>query len=103
VICFDAIRWESAGPFMRCATTKSLNAGGLATLRGGGVEEQVVEGQPVAADVRYVGLANQRRGGADSFTKILFQYAARHAPLTIETIVAVLRASPPAPPAVSSA
>jgi snurportin-1 len=59
---------------------------------------QVVEGQPVAADVRYVGLANQRRAGADSFTKILFQFAARHAPLTVEAIAAVIRDSPAAPP-----
>mmetsp|Transcript_17148 Transcript_17148/g.23681 ORF Transcript_17148/g.23681 Transcript_17148/m.23681 type:complete len:214 (-) Transcript_17148:91-732(-) len=45
------------------------------------------QGRPLTVDVHLDGLANQRRGGADSFTKILFQYAARHHPLTFEHIL----------------
>mmetsp|Transcript_37205 Transcript_37205/g.71346 ORF Transcript_37205/g.71346 Transcript_37205/m.71346 type:complete len:446 (+) Transcript_37205:164-1501(+) len=53
----------------------------------------IVDGRPVAAEVHWDGLANQRRGGADSFTKVLFQYAARHQPLTIQHILEVVQAS----------
>ena len=52
------------------------------------------DGLPVAADLMYQGLANQRRGaGADSLTKILFQYYARREPITIEEIAAVAAAA----------
>ena len=47
----------------------------------------IKDGLPVAADLIYEGIANQRRGGgADSLTKILFQYNARRDPLTIQEI-----------------
>ena len=45
---------------------------------------QIQDGLPVAADLVYEGIANQRRGGADTMTKILFQYYARREPITIE-------------------
>ena len=42
------------------------------------------DGLPVAADLVYQGIANQRRGaGADSMTKIVFQYYARREPITM--------------------
>ena len=45
------------------------------------------DGVIVAADLMYEGLANQRRGyGADSATKILFQYYARREPITVKEI-----------------
>jgi snurportin-1 len=73
---------------------------GVATRRGGGglkdglllrfaVGErglQIQDGLPVAADLVYEGIANQRRGGADTMTKILFQYYARREPITVEEI-----------------
>lgn len=47
----------------------------------------VRDGVIVAADLMYEGLANQRRGyGADSATKILFQYYARREPITAKEI-----------------
>ena len=53
------------------------------------------DGLPVAADLAYEGIANQRRGsGADSMTKILFQYYARREPITIEEIAAAVSPSP---------
>ena len=53
------------------------------------------DGLPVAADLAYEGIANQRRGsGADSMTKVLFQYYARREPITIEEIAAAVSPSP---------
>ena len=77
---------------------------GVATRRGGGglkdglllrfaVGErglQIQDGLPVAADLVYEGIANQRRGGADTMTKILFQYYARREPITVEEIGAAV-------------
>lgn len=47
---------------------------------------QVVDGQPVAADLRFEGASNQRRGRADACSKILFQYLARRQPITIDQL-----------------
>ena len=53
------------------------------------------DGLPVAADLLYEGIANQRRGsGADSMTKILFQYYARREPITIGEIAAAVSPTP---------
>ena len=47
----------------------------------------VRDGVITGADLMYEGLANQRRGhGADSATKILFQYYARREPITLQEI-----------------
>ncbi|CAI5497731.1 unnamed protein product [Closterium sp. Naga37s-1] len=51
------------------------------------------EGRVGGADLLFQGTANQRRGGADSCSKILFQYSARHSPLTIQDIAAAVVAS----------
>ncbi|KAI5069245.1 hypothetical protein GOP47_0015546 [Adiantum capillus-veneris] len=53
----------------------------------------IVNGKPVAADIHYQGLANRRRAGADSVSKVLFQYAARHYPLSISHILAAIENS----------
>ena len=54
----------------------------------------IKDGLPVAADLSYEGIANQRRGGgADSMTKILFQYYARREPITIDEIAAAVSSS----------
>lgn len=47
-----------------------------------------VDGAPMGADLRYVGVANQRRGRADALSKILFQMLARTKPITIEALMA---------------
>ena len=60
---------------------------GVAKRRGGG---GLKDGLPVAADLVYEGIANQRRGGADTMTKILFQYYARREPITVEEIGAAV-------------
>ena len=44
------------------------------------------EGALQSADLHYEGVANQRRGGADSLTKIIFQYNARREPITFVEI-----------------
>jgi snurportin-1 len=55
----------------------------------------IQDGLPIAADLLYEGIANQRRGsGADSVTKILFQYYARREPITIEEIGAAVSSKP---------
>lgn len=54
----------------------------------------LVEGKPVVADIHFEGIANKNRARrADSCTKILFQYAARHGALTINDIVAAIETS----------
>ncbi|CAK9229180.1 unnamed protein product [Sphagnum troendelagicum] len=54
----------------------------------------IVDGKPVVADIHFQGLASKNRaGGADSCTKILFQYAARHSPLTIADLLVAIEAS----------
>ncbi|GAQ80912.1 m3G-cap-specific nuclear import receptor [Klebsormidium nitens] len=66
---------------------ESLRPGTLLRFSVGDRGIQTEGDGPPVADLQYQGLANQRRGGPDSFTKILFQYAARHDPLTIEQIL----------------
>ncbi|KAI7835612.1 hypothetical protein COHA_010489 [Chlorella ohadii] len=48
------------------------------------------DGQPVGADLHFAGPANQRRGRADSASKILFQHAARTQPITLQQLQASL-------------
>ncbi|KAG1677386.1 hypothetical protein FOA52_010766 [Chlamydomonas sp. UWO 241] len=45
------------------------------------------EGRPAGADLRYEGPGNQRRGRADTFSKIMFQYNARRQTITIEALM----------------
>lgn len=51
-------------------------------------------GAPIGADLRYESLANQHRGRADSFSKILFQQRARADPLRFESLVERAGAQP---------
>jgi hypothetical protein len=54
----------------------------------------IMDGKPMVADIHFQGLASKNRaGGADSCTKILFQYAARHSPLTITDLLVAIEAS----------
>ncbi|CAN4077463.1 unnamed protein product [Withania somnifera] len=48
----------------------------------------VVDGKLEKADLEYLGKSNRARAFADSYSKVLFQHAARYSPLTIEHLVA---------------
>ncbi|GFR46702.1 hypothetical protein Agub_g8321 [Astrephomene gubernaculifera] len=60
------------------------------SIRQGGITFH--EGRPVGADLHYEGPANQRRGRADTFSKILFQRMARTAPITAAALAAAVAA-----------
>ena len=47
----------------------------------------------VGADLTFAGPANQRRGRADSISKIVFQYLARTQPITLEQLQEVAASS----------
>jgi snurportin-1 len=50
------------------------------------------DGSPAGADLAYEGPANQRRGRADVFTKVLFQWQARRHPLQLQALLAAAAA-----------
>ncbi|KAI3956559.1 hypothetical protein MKW92_026116 [Papaver armeniacum] len=52
-----------------------------------------VDGKLEKADLHYTNQAYRARASADSYSKILFQYAARHSPLGIEDLVASMDSS----------
>ena len=57
-----------------------------------GAVSQVEDGKPIGAALSFEGTVQQRRGRADTWTKIAFQYYARRAPLLYEELSsAVLR------------
>lgn len=70
-----------------------LQAGMLLKFAIGDQGMSIVNGRPVAADIHYQGLANRLRAGADSVSKVLFQYAARHSPLSISDILAAIQST----------
>jgi snurportin-1 len=55
------------------------------SIREGGIA--LHEGRPVGAALHYEGTANQRRGRADLFSKIMFQHNARRQALTFERLL----------------
>lgn len=46
------------------------------------------DGQLERADLNYLGKSNRARAFADSYSKVMFQYAARHSPIRIEHLLA---------------
>ena len=52
----------------------------------GGIEFH--DGGTAVADLHYEGPGNQRRGRADTLSKIMFQYYARRQPLLLEQLLA---------------
>ena len=44
------------------------------------------DGRPTGAALRFEGSAQQRRGRADTWSKIAFQYYARRAPLSFQEL-----------------
>ncbi|CAH9117022.1 unnamed protein product [Cuscuta europaea] len=61
----------------------SINEGGLV----------LVDGKLEKADLQYIDKPNRSRAFADSYSKVLFQYAVRHSPLQIEHIFASISSS----------
>eukprot|EP00882_Tetradesmus_deserticola_P007875 GHRQ01008289.1.p1 GENE.GHRQ01008289.1~~GHRQ01008289.1.p1 ORF type:complete len:253 (+),score=91.54 GHRQ01008289.1:440-1198(+) len=57
------------------------------SIRSGGLLFNV-DGSPAGADLAYEGPANQRRGRADVFSKVLFQWQARRQPLQLDALLA---------------
>ncbi|XXG78504.1 hypothetical protein AAC387_Pa08g2439 [Persea americana] len=60
-------------------------------INDGGV--RIVDGKLEIADVNYAGKANRARAFADSYSKVFFQYTARHSPLKIDDLVASVHSS----------
>ncbi|GAB2269694.1 hypothetical protein Dimus_004616 [Dionaea muscipula] len=52
-----------------------------------------VDGKLEKADIHYVGKSNRARAFADSYTKVIFQYMARHAPLRMDDLLASVTVS----------
>ncbi|GAB4860802.1 hypothetical protein Ancab_035965 [Ancistrocladus abbreviatus] len=52
-----------------------------------------VDGKLGKADIQYVGKSNRARAFADSYSKVIFQYMARHAPLKIDDLLASISSS----------
>ena len=57
-----------------------------------GLVAQMEDGRPTGAALRFEGSAQQRRGRADTWSKIAFQYYARRAPLSFQELSGALRA-----------
>lgn len=65
-----------------------LHRGDLIKFAIGGGGLVVVDGKLEKADLQYLGKSNRARAFADSYSKVLFQHAARHSPLRIEHLFA---------------
>lgn len=63
------------------------------SIQGGGLSFSPTDGSPAGADLAYEGPANQRRGRADQFSKILFQWQARRQPLQLADLTAAAAAA----------
>lgn len=75
--CMDADLIEKLG----------LSSGNLLrfTIGDGGLT--IVDGRIQGADLHYLGKVNRARAFADSYSKVMFQYAARHSPLKIDDLL----------------
>ncbi|XP_020592303.1 snurportin-1 isoform X2 [Phalaenopsis equestris] len=67
-----------------------LQAGNL--LRFSVIDEcvKIVDGKLELGDLQYIGKANRARAFADSYSKVFFQYTARHSPLRFHDLIAFL-------------
>ncbi|KAL0925388.1 hypothetical protein M5K25_003714 [Dendrobium thyrsiflorum] len=68
----------------------SLQAGNF--LRLSVIDEcvRIVDGKLELGDLKFVGKANRARAFADSYSKVFFQYTARHSPLQFQDLIASL-------------
>uniref|UniRef100_A0A9I9DZW0 Snurportin-1 n=1 Tax=Cucumis melo TaxID=3656 RepID=A0A9I9DZW0_CUCME len=70
-----------------------LSSGNLLrfTIGDGGLT--IVDGKIQGADLQYNGKVNRARAFADSYSKVMFQYAARRSPLKIDDLLASINSS----------
>nr|GME00533.1 snurportin-1 [Ipomoea batatas] len=73
------------GEFIQKSVNNLLRFSRFSVSEGGLV---LVDGKLEKADLQYLGKPNRSRAFADSYSKVLFQYAVRHSPLQIEHIFA---------------
>lgn len=66
---------------------KHLKPGSLLRFAVGDQGLHIIDGKPLVADLHFQGAMTHARAFADSCSKILFQYAARHSPLTFEDLL----------------
>ena len=52
------------------------------------------EGDAIGAQVEFRGFGGKARAGADSWSKVVFQFNARNRPLTFEEIIGCLQCAP---------
>jgi snurportin-1 len=74
--------------FVQQMGPKLLRAGRLLrfSIRSGGLLFNT-DGSPAGADLAYEGPANQRRGRADIYSKVLFQWQARRQPVQLNALL----------------
>ncbi|XP_010555547.1 PREDICTED: snurportin-1 isoform X2 [Tarenaya hassleriana] len=65
-----------------------LSSGSLLRFSIGNGGLSCVDGRLENADLQYLGKTNRARAFADSYSKIMFQYIARHSPLKIDDLAA---------------
>jgi snurportin-1 len=63
------------------------------SIREGGLTFNPADGSPAGADLAYKGPANQRRGRADQYSKIVFQWQARRQPLRLADLMTAAAAA----------
>ncbi|CAL9226742.1 unnamed protein product [Arabidopsis halleri] len=67
-----------------------LSSGSLIRFAIGDGGLKCVDGRFEKADLQYIGVSNRARAFADSYSKIMFQYMARHSPLKVEDLASTI-------------
>ncbi|KAK9090127.1 hypothetical protein Sjap_023304 [Stephania japonica] len=70
-----------------------LQSGSLLRFSVSEVGMRYADGKLEATDMQFIGKVNRARAFADSYSKVLFQYTARHSPLKIDFLVQSLSSS----------
>ncbi|XP_023529237.1 snurportin-1 [Cucurbita pepo subsp. pepo] len=70
-----------------------LSSGNLLRFAIGDGGLTIVDGRIQGADLQYVGKVNGARAFADSYSKVMFQYAARHSPLKVDDLLTSINSS----------
>ncbi|CAN6914513.1 hypothetical protein HID58_078149 [Brassica napus] len=67
-----------------------LSPGSLVRFAIGDGGLNCVDGKFEKADLQYISVSNRARAFADSYSKIMFQYMARHSPLKVEDLASMI-------------
>lgn len=81
-------------PGFQAGTGRGLGPGTLLRFELGPGGFTLLDGRPVGADLRLLGVAGARRGRADTLSKVLSQHLARTCPLTYAELAAAAGAAP---------